>query len=200
VAHAAAQPPARALESGSDVGRAGCGFAEHLRVFDAEVESQLARVLEGVLAGQDDAMWLEQHLQDLLWAMLHAEPGWRARGLRLQGLSRSAHAELLERVDRATDHILSHFALPLTLDSIAAAAALSKYHLVRVFREVHGVTPFALLTRARIDAAQRLLKDTSLPLSAVLAGSGFGSRQTLFRQLRRHCGAGGRELRRAARP
>ncbi len=196
VAHAAAQQPAQALDSGHGAGRAACGFAEHLRVVDPHVETQLALLLGGVLAGQTDDAWLEEQLQDLLWAMLRAEPGWRARGLRLQGTSRSAHAELLERVDRATDHILSHFALPLTLDDIAAAAALSKYHLVRVFREVHGVTPFDLLTRTRTQAAQRLLQDTSLPLDAVLAHSGFGSRQTLFRQLRRHFGAGGRELRR----
>lgn len=135
-------------------------------------------------------------MQGLLWAMLHAEPGWRERSRPLQAFSRSAHAELLNRVDRATDYIYSSYSAPITLDDIAAAAALSKYHLVRVFRQVHGVTPMALLMRTRARAAARLIETGALTLAQVQAQAGFGSRTTLFRQLRRHCGAGGLALRR----
>ena len=78
------------------------------------------------------------------------------------------------------------------------AARLSKYHLVRAFHAVHGETPMALLARTRVRAARRLLADPALSLEDVAALSGFGSRQTLFRQLRRHCGDGGRGLREGA--
>lgn len=195
LAGAAAQAARQALDHGPSVARAACGFAEHLRVFDAGVDERLARLLKDVRDGETDDAWLEEQLQDLLWAMLRAEPGWRERSRRLQAVSRSAHAELLERVDRAADFILSCYTEPITLDQIAAAAALSKYHLVRVFQQVHGITPMALLARTRTRAAERLIRDTTLTLDDVLARCGFGSRQTLFRQLRRHCGAGGRELR-----
>lgn len=197
LASAAAQHSMKALDQGNSVERAACGFAEHLRVLDPAVDKRLSLLLKSVSAGETDETWLEEQLQGLLWAMLHAEPGWRQRSGRLQALSRSAHTELLERVDRATDYILSCYTQPITLDQIAATAMLSKYHLVRVFRQVHGITPMALLTRTRTRAAERMVKDTALSLDAVLARSGFGSRQTLFRQLRRHCGAGGRELRRS---
>ncbi len=198
LAGAAAQAPARALDHGPCAEPAACGFSEHLRVFDTGVDERLARLLKALHDGETDDAWLEEQLQDLLWAMLRAEPGSRLRSLRLQALSRSAHVELLERVDRAADFILSCHAQPLTLDSIAATAALSKYHLVRVFQQVHGITPMAMLARTRARAAERLIRDTTLTIDDVLARSGFGSRQTLFRQLRRHSGAGGRELRRRA--
>jgi transcriptional regulator GlxA family with amidase domain len=57
----------------------------------------------------------------------------------------------------------------------------------------------ALLARTRVRAARRLLADPGLSLEDVAVLSGFGSRQTLFRQLRRHCGDGGQGLREHAR-
>ncbi|MEQ1806051.1 MAG: AraC family transcriptional regulator [Burkholderiaceae bacterium] len=198
LAGAAAQAASKSLDHGPSIARAAWHFSEHLRVFERGVEERLARLLAGVCHGETDDAWLEEQLQGVLWAMLHAEPGWRERSRRLQTLSRSAHAELQQRVDRAADFILSCYTEPITLDQIAAAAGLSKYHLVRCFAQVHGVTPMALLTRTRTRAAERLLRETTLSMAEVLARSGFGSRQTLFRQLRRLCGAGGRELRQRA--
>ena len=183
--------------------RADCGFAEHLRPLDSRIDAQLTDTRDAVLAGrvddhgQDDS-WLEEQLQSLLTAMLAAEPGWRARSQRLAGQIRSAHAELLRRVDGATDLILSCYTQPLRLDDIAAQARLSKYHLVRVLRQFHGATPMAFLARTRTAHAERLVLDRALSLDEVVGLSGIGSRQTLFRQLRQlrqHCGDGGRALR-----
>jgi AraC-like DNA-binding protein len=222
LAAAAAQQPAQQLDTGPDAGQAPCHFAEHLRVLPAAVDAALANLLAGARATQADASlgtsdagqgdesggestgepdseaWLEEQLQGLLWAMLRAEPGWRDRSLPLRAWSRSAHAELLSRVDRATDFILSSYPQPITLDDVAGVAALSKYHLVRVFRQVHGVTPMALLMRTRARAAAQLNESGFMPLAEVMALTGFASRQTLFRQLRRHRGAGGKALRRLA--
>ena len=202
LAGAAGQSAAALLERGHEPVHADVGFAEHLRPLDAAVESRLLVLRDAALAGEDDEQWLEEKLQGLLWALLRAEPGWRQRSLRLADQCRSAHGELLARVDRATDFIVSHQAGALTLDQIAAASRLSKYHLVRVFRQVHGLTPMAFLARLRARRAERLLADSRLTLDEVAELCGFGSRQTLFRQLRRHCGDGGRALRRrvAARP
>lgn len=66
------------------------------------------------------------------------------------------------------------------------------------FQRLHGITPMAFLARTRTRAAERLVRDSRLGLDQIAALSGFGSRQTLFRQLRRHRGDGGRALRRAA--
>ena len=50
----------------------------------------------------------------------------------------------------------------------------------------------------RTAYAECLVLDTALSLDEGVELSGFGSRQTLFRQLRRHCGDGGRALRQIA--
>ena len=184
-----------ALDEPGDDLRPETGFAEHLRPVDAATGACFDALRDAVLAGEDDEQWLEERLQALLLALLRGEPGWRERSQRLADVCRSAHAELLARVDRATDYVLSCHTGALTLDDIAAAGRLSKYHLVRVFRQVHGETPMTMVARARARTAVRLLGDASLSLEEVAELSGFGSRHTLFRQLRRHCGDSGRRLR-----
>ncbi|KQV60229.1 hypothetical protein ASC95_01795 [Pelomonas sp. Root1217] len=205
VAHAARQTVPEALVADGEGGLLATGFAEHLRPADGAVNEELTELRDALFAGRgellgdaDDEAWLEERMQSLLWRMLEAEPGWRSRGGHLAALSRSQHAELLARLDHATDFMLSCHAEPLTLDAIAAVARLSKYHFVRCFRALQGCTPMAWLAQQRTERALRLLKDPALSLDEVAARSGLGSRQTLFRQLKRRGGASGQALRDAA--
>jgi len=195
LAHAAHQTLPEALVAESEGGRLAVDFAEHLRPADGALGAELAALRDAVLADVHDEAWLEERMQSLLWRMLAAEPGWRSRSGRLAALSRGQHAELLARLDRATDFMLSCHTEALTLDDIAAEARLSKYHFVRCFRALRGCTPMAWLTRQRTEHALRLLQDMALSLDEVAARSGLGSRQTLFRQLKRRGGAGGQALR-----
>ena len=202
IAHAAHQTLPEALAAGGENGRLLTGFAEHLRPAEGALNGDLTQLRDAILAGRGavlgdagDEAWLEESLQSLLWRTLEAEPGWRSRSGRLAALSRGQHAELLARLDRAADFMLSCHAEPLTLDEIAAVARLSKYHFVRCFRALHDCTPMAWLTRLRADHARRLLADPALSLDEVARLSGLGSRQTLFRQLKRRSGVGGQALR-----
>ncbi len=201
VATAAATTTRQALDDGVDRAAARApAFAEHLRPADDDVGARLLQLYRDVQSGEDDDAWLEERLQALLAAMLRAEPGWHARAERLADLSHGTRQELLRRVDRATDLLLSGYTQPLTLADLAQAAGLSRFHLLRAFARVHGRTPMALRTQLRVRHARRLLADTSLPLEDVAAASGLGTRQTLFRQLQRHAGAGGQALRQGLRP
>jgi AraC-like DNA-binding protein len=202
LAHSARRSLAQVLDDETQTGRVAHSFAEHLRPAEGQVGAQLEALRDAVLAGRgespgdpQDEAWLEERLQSLLWAMLEAEPGWRQRSDRLAGHSRHHHAELLARIDRATDFILSCHARPLDLDTIAGVARLSRYHFVRLFRAAHGCTPMSYLARVRARTALRLLDDPSLSLDEVAERAGLGSRTTLFRLLRRHCGGSGRLLR-----
>lgn len=194
VAAALAQAPAQALDDGPAPHRRSIVFAEHLRPHDAVITPLLRSIRGEIEAGQDDADWVEEQLQRLVAQIIQAEPGFRGRARRLESASRSAHAELLARVDRAADFILSSYAQRISLDDIAAAAQLSKFHLVRLFRRVHGVTPYAYLLRKRLAVAQRLLA-TELSVNEVAEQSGFGTRFTLFRRLRAAHGGNTRDWR-----
>ncbi|WP_431971002.1 helix-turn-helix domain-containing protein [Nocardia sp. bgisy134] len=77
----------------------------------------------------------------------------------------------------------------ITLADIAGEVHLSVYHLVRVFKEATGVTPYRYLTRLRIDEAKRLLRETDLTIAQVAARCGFASPGALSTAFLRHTGA-----------
>ncbi|GHE76464.1 AraC family transcriptional regulator [Streptomyces longispororuber] len=77
---------------------------------------------------------------------------------------------------------------PLTLADIAAAARLSVYHFLRVFRDATGETPHRHLTRLRIEEARRLLTDTDLTLAGIAARCGFAGPGSLSAAFLKHVG------------
>ena len=114
----------------------------------------------------------------------------------LDAVRPGTRCELGRRAGWAHDFILSNYAEPIALDDIAAAAHLSKYHLLRTFRQVYGATPLALLRSRRAQAAAELLRAAPTISRWWPSALGFGSRWAMQRALREHCGATGRALRR----
>ncbi len=198
IAAALAQSPGQALDDGATVRHRPFAFAEHLRPHDAAISPLLNAIRRGVEAGEDGDDWVEERLQQLCAALIRAEPGYRRRAQRLAPFSHSTQVELLARVDRAADFMLSCYARRISLDDIAAAAQISKFHLVRLFRRVHGVTPYAFLLRKRLAVARRLLACTDLTVTEIAQHSGFGTRFTLFRRLRAADGRASRAWRDSA--
>ncbi|MGH6609139.1 MAG: helix-turn-helix transcriptional regulator [Burkholderiaceae bacterium] len=170
-------------------------FAEHLRPHDHIVTPVLSQLVQDVHQGLDDADAIEEALQDLLQRMIRTNHRMRERERSIGAVKVSTREELLKRIDLATDYICSHHATPITLDDIAAAATLSKFHLVRLFRQVHRMSPHQFLINRRLAAAKRLLYRRELNLDDVAVMAGFGTRWSLFRHLRRNAGAGGSAIR-----
>jgi AraC family transcriptional regulator len=83
----------------------------------------------------------------------------------------------------------------LTTTELASAAHLSRFQFIRLFKAVHGITPYQYVQRKRALIARRLLETTALSHEDVAARVGFDHRSTLFRQLVRWTGCSGRELR-----
>ena len=88
---------------------------------------------------------------------------------------RARNALAPHTLTRLKAHIEANLANPVTLDDLAAVAGLSRYHLCRAFRQSTGFPPHAWLTRARLAAARRLLRGTSLPIGEIAHQCGFAS-------------------------
>jgi AraC-like DNA-binding protein len=78
-------------------------------------------------------------------------------------------------VVRAIDHMRTHLAEPLDLEALARVAAISKFHLVRVFDEITGTTPHHFLSCLRIQRAKELLLKTDSPVTEVCMDVGYNS-------------------------
>ncbi|MEV5976620.1 helix-turn-helix transcriptional regulator [Streptomyces sp. NPDC052114] len=73
------------------------------------------------------------------------------------------------------DTIRERYSEPLTLDDLADAALVSKFHFLRVFSRVVGVTPGRYLSAVRLYEAKRLLRATKLTVADVSERVGYGS-------------------------
>jgi AraC family transcriptional regulator len=89
-------------------------------------------------------------------------------------------------VERAIAYMKEHLAEPLDLDQLARVAAVSKYHLVRVFGEMTGISPRYFLACLRIQRAKELLLAPGASVSDVCLEVGYtslGSFSNSFRDL-----------------
>ena len=62
-----------------------------------------------------------------------------------------------------------------TLDDMAAAANMSRYHFSRQFKNACGFSPYEYLILTRINRAKHLLKATSLSVKVVVQEVGYRS-------------------------
>ncbi|MGX1915372.1 helix-turn-helix transcriptional regulator [Streptomyces phaeochromogenes] len=71
---------------------------------------------------------------------------------------------------------------PLSLDELAQSAMVSKFHFLRMFSRVTGVTPGRFLTAVRLHEAKRLLLSTSLNVADISARVGYSSTGSFTRR------------------
>lgn len=197
VAQARREPWERALARGNEAAaRATPLFGDQLRTPSAAVRQMLDTIRQLALAGERAGDAYEAPFIALLDRLLADDRAARAQLDTLDAVRPATRAELGRRAAWAHDFILSHYTEAITLDQIAEAARLSKYHLLRTYHQVYGTTPHSALRARRAEAAQALLRHGTGDLAAVAETVGFGSRWAMQRALRRHCGATGRALRR----
>lgn len=89
--------------------------------------------------------------------------------------SRPVPEELLPHLRRARDFADRHYARPLDLDGMAAAAGVSKFHFLRCFAATYGKTPAVYLAERRIERAQDLLRATNTTVTEVCLLVGYTS-------------------------
>ena len=89
-----------------------------------------------------------------------------------------------KRVIEAIRLVESDAARPLELKAMAAAAGMSKYHFLRVFRRLTGVTPHQYVISARLRRAALALASTRRPVIAIAFDSGFGDLSTFNKTFR----------------
>lgn len=78
-----------------------------------------------------------------------------------------------------------HYREPVSVDDIAASAALSKYHFSRLFREKTGVSPHEYLSSLRLQHARKLILETSLSVEDIASRCGFSTASHFIRAFKK---------------
>ena len=105
-----------------------------------------------------------------------------------------------EPVRVAQDTIHQNPTADLRLDTLAAQVGLSSRHLARRFEAEIGMTPARYVENVRLEAAQRLLEETSSGVDLIAAESGLGTAESLRRCFQRRLGISPTDYRRRFRP
>ena len=120
----------------------------------------------------------------LLDALVEAAVVTALRGLPARAANRNRDA----RIARAVDLVHDRFADPLTIDELARAAAMSRYHFSRAFRAALGASPYQYLQRVRIERARELLHGSRRSITEVALAVGFTDLGRFSRAFRAHLG------------
>ncbi len=105
---------------------------------------------------------------------------------RIPALKRATREELLRRMARAESYLLD--CTRATLQGAADAAALSPFHLLRVFHAVHHETPLAWAAGKRLESARTALIMTRDSIEEIARRAGYESRNAFDRAFRRRFG------------
>jgi AraC family transcriptional regulator len=173
-----------ALASGAAEAPRAVEFAEVLHPHDSLITPIVRYVQHAVAAGVEDGDWYEEQYQFLLERMFAHQRRLSERVRRLPALKAATQKEIHRRLGLAVDLVHAAYERDIGLAEMATAACLSKFHFLRLFTELHGITPHAFLQRKRARVASRLLGG-GLTATQVAERTGFRSRSTMARQLRR---------------
>lgn len=108
---------------------------------------------------------------------------------RLTSAKLSTRKELYRRLCKARRYMINHLDSPLDLDTLSQVACLSKYHFIRLFKEVYGQTPRQYLIARRLEKASMLLKESDLSFHEICHEVGLKDSSSFGRLFKRSFGS-----------
>jgi len=150
-----------------------------LVVGDQRVAQGIRRVSD-LLVGVEDGLAKESAIIEALADMLSRFGGMRVPARPIGPERRAVHlakAFLSARLDRR-----------VTLEEVAHAVGLSRYHFLRVFKRATGLSPHLFRTQRRIDLARRLLRQGQTLVDVAL-DTGFADQSHFTHKFKQFTGA-----------
>ena len=171
----------------------------------------LAQVLVDPIFVRDGALWTSAGVTagiDLALALVESDLGHAAamavaRDLvvflkRPGGQAQFSHTLDLQRDTQFEDlhaWMSARLKRDLSVPVLAAKATMSERTFVRRYRAATGVSPARAVERLRVEAAQRYLLDSSLPIKRIAERCGFGCEETMRQSFQRLLTVAPREFR-----
>lgn len=84
-------------------------------------------------------------------------------------------SDKIAAVNKMQRYINAHFHEKITLENVSRAAGYSKYHAVRIFKELTGTTPFETIRALRLTNAAQMLQSPDNKVVDVALDNAFES-------------------------
>jgi AraC family transcriptional regulator len=181
--------PSHLLDKPTTASTQSVNFFEKLYAYEPGIFEQLLKLRAQLQSEKNEApSWWEEQLCGLTEKLLQTQKVVRLEMDNLLCVRQSTRLELYRRLDRARQFINDNLHEPLSLTQMADVACLSLNHFLRQFRALYKQTPHQYLREKRLERAQDLLLNTSLPITEVSFQVGFESPSTFSWLVRRKLG------------
>ena len=131
----------------------------------------------------------EYHAQEIINRLLASQNGIFEHINRLTSAKLSTKKELYRRLLQAQDYIHENLHTNLDLDTLSQVACLSKFHFIRLFKEVFEVTPRQYLISRRLERASKMLLNTSKSFHEICLEVGLKDSSSFGRLFKKNFGA-----------
>ena len=92
------------------------------------------------------------------------------------------------RLKRVVEYVENHLSEKIALSDLAAVAGLSRMHFASQFRTATGLRPHEFLLGRRIQRAEELLRNTTMPIVEIALTVGFQTQPHLTTVFKRFAG------------
>ena len=78
-----------------------------------------------------------------------------------------------EQINEAISYILNNYNTDFDIEELASTIHLSKYHFIRLFKKITGISPYDYIINYRINVAKKLLKTADFTVQEISELVGF---------------------------
>ena len=93
------------------------------------------------------------------------------------------------------DYVKQNYRSPLNMAALSAASGMSESHILRVYKQFMGCSPFQYISRLRLEAATDALIQTDKSITGIALDLGFNDSNYFTRLFKKHLGLSPREYR-----
>jgi len=100
--------------------------------------------------------------------------------------TKTVYKEFSANIKPSIEFMRENFLKDITLEEIARASSLSKYHFIRIFSKNLGITPYNYLLNLRLEYARSLMQ--TLPSSIAALEANFSDQSHFIKTFKKHFG------------
>jgi AraC family transcriptional regulator len=134
---------------------------------------RLDQITRQIAAIQNDKLLLEEKLVECAAEVLRINERDLDAMEKLPLVKSSTRTEILRRLVSARDIIYTCYETELSLNDLARACCMSKFHFLRLFKLAFGKTPHQFLNDVRLERAKQLLRSKGMDVYQVSSQIGI---------------------------
>ena len=96
----------------------------------------------------------------------------------------STRKELYARLSHVRNYIFDNYYKPIQLEDLSKVALISKFHLLRTYRQVFGITPYQQILSLRLEKAKQLMRKES-SVEEIAYQLGFSDRRSFTKAFKK---------------